>query len=289
MAITFTLLTLAIISVWADAPGRPIACRHAWWLGLTAATLAGLATGIVDWLGVIALAAFAAVAWRYRHGSRSPVTRAALAVGLVGMAGGLMTHLLPGFHNPRVIDALRLTPDALPYRLHLNFDKTAAGLLLLALLHPRIHRLADVWCMLRRALPVLALTCAVLIGGALAAGYVRFAPKCPPEAPLFLWANLCLTCLAEEALFRGFIQAELTRAWASVRHGTWLALAVSAVLFGVAHAAGGPTYVALSTLAGVGYGLAYQRSGGRIEASILTHFAVNAAHFLGFTYPALQR
>lgn len=45
--------------------------------------------------------------------------------------------------------------------------------------------------------------------------------------------------------------------------------------------------MAFATLAGIGYGLAYWRSG-RIEAAILTHFAVNAAHFVLFTYPALR-
>lgn len=48
-------------------------------------------------------------------------------------------------------------------------------------------------------------------------------------------------------------------------------------------------YVALATVAGAGYGWAYQRAGGRIEASILTHFALNAVHFFFFTYPALAR
>jgi hypothetical protein len=35
-------------------------------------------------------------------------------------------------------------------------------------------------------------------------------------------------------------------------------------------------------------GCAYLRTG-RIEASILTHFALNSAHFFGFTYPAAAR
>lgn len=54
-------------------------------------------------------------------------------------------------------------------------------------------------------------------------------------------------------------------------------------------AAGGPTYVVLSTVAGVGYGRAYLHAGNRIEASLLAHFTLNAVHFLGFTYPALSR
>jgi hypothetical protein len=127
----------------------------------------------------------------------------------------------------------------------------------------------------------------VLLGLSLASGYVRFDPKFPRESWLWITVNLCFTCVAEEALFRGFIQAQLARLWGNVVRGGWYALLVSAVLFGLAHAAGGPAYVTLATIAGVGYGWAYLRTG-RIEASILTHFAVNATHFFGFTYPALQ-
>ena len=41
-----------------------------------------------------------------------------------------------------------------------------------------------------------------------------------------------------------------------------------------------------ATLAGVGYGVAYQRTR-RIEAAMVVHFALNAVHLLLFTYPAL--
>jgi membrane protease YdiL (CAAX protease family) len=122
----------------------------------------------------------------------------------------------------------------------------------------------------------------------LAAGYVRFEPKFPAETWLWLGVNLGFTCVAEEAIFRGFIQAQLARAWAQRDGGPGWALVVAAGLFGLAHAAGGPAYVALATAAGVGYGWIYRKTS-RIEASILTHFALNTVHFLAFTYPALQR
>ena len=103
----------------------------------------------------------------------------------------------------------------------------------------------------------------------------------PDNAGLFLAANLFLTCVAEEVAFRGVIQGLLAR-----RLGTdlrtmngWLPILLAAVLFGLAHAAGGTPYVALAMLAGLGYGLAYALSG-RIEVAILLHFALNALVFL---------
>ena len=142
--------------------------------------------------------------------------------------------------------------------------------------------------MVARAWPIAAGLIGLLLVLSFSSSYVRFAPKFPKESWLWISVNLCFTCVAEEALFRGFIQAQLQRLWQKVPRGEWLALAVAAVLFGLAHAGGGPVYVVLATVAGVGYGWAYLRTG-RIEASILTHFALNATHFFFFTYPALQR
>ncbi len=98
------------------------------------------------------------------------------------------------------------------------------------------------------------------------------------------WANLFFTCIAEEALFRGFLQRQLAMSLAKFRFGTWIALAVVAVLFGIAHAGGGITYVLLATVAGLGYGWAYHRTQ-RIEASILLHFTLNSIHILLFRAP----
>lgn len=291
VALTFALLTAAILSLWLVPPAAT-RLRHTWLALFLAATVTALLASIVQPLGLLWLALFAAAVHLFARtnspNSTHPLVRTAAAVAILLLAAALTAHVLPGFNNPRVISDLRLTPDALPYRLHLNFDKTAVGLLLVALLHSRLTRLADWRGTLRTMAPIAAATVGALLLLSLAFGYVRFAPKFPPETPLFLWANLCLTCLAEEALFRGFVQAQLTRRWQHFRHGPTFALAIAALLFGLAHAAGGPIYVALSTLAGLGYGLAYQRTGHRLEAAILTHFSVNALHFLLFTYPALQ-
>lgn len=293
MFLTFALLTAAILALWVKpdagfgAPSRTSPLRqHAWWLLYVGAIITALAVGILRPLGLAWLGLFA-IATALFSTSDTRGLRALGIVGIVVLGAGLMAHALPGFNNPRVISDLRLTPDAQPYRLHLNFDKTSVGLFLLALLHPRLTGAPGWRTMLRRVAPVIGATVALLLLLSLLAGYVRFAPKFPREAPLFLWANLCLTCVAEEAFFRAFIQRHLALRWSAHPRGAIAALLVAAILFGLAHAAGGPTYVVLSTLAGVGYGLAYHRTGQRIEAAILTHFSVNALHFLFFTYPAL--
>jgi hypothetical protein len=199
-----------------------------------------------------------------------------------------MLHAVPGFANPRVIDAVRFTPDAMPFTLYVNFDKTLIALGVLGLAHARITAAREWGEALAATWWRTAVTIAVVLGASLALGYVRWAPKLPAETPVWLAVNLLFGCTAEEALFRGFIQGGLRRTWRTWRGGNWAALAVAAVLFGLAHAAGGWKYVALATVAGAGYGWVYERTQ-RIEASVLMHWTLNTVHFVLFTYPALAR
>ena len=105
-----------------------------------------------------------------------------------------------------------------------------------------------------------------------------------------IWAlnNLLFTCIAEEALFRGFTQNFISNALKSYRYGNYLALLLASILFGVNHFMGGIKYIMLASLAGLIYGYVYQKTK-HIESSIIAHFLLNTVHFIGFTYPALAK
>ena len=282
----FTLLTFAILALWVPSDERKPIASLTWGFPFAASILVAFVGQIISLPAILWIVLFAVAVRIFRPVSRArPLRLAALGV-LVVLAAGLMTHQLPGFNNPTLVAPHKFTPDAIPFRLHLNFDKTAVGLILLGLCHPRIHHISEWRQMFARATPIALGLIVVVIGIAFALGYVRFDPKFPRQTWLWMWVNLCFTCVAEEAVFRGFIQRQLQQAWTNVRGGAWLALGIAALLFGLAHFAGGANYVILATVAGAGYGWVYLRTG-RIEASILTHFALNATHFFGFTYPAL--
>lgn len=115
---------------------------------------------------------------------------------------------------------------------------------------------------------------------------LQFSP--PPFWPLWLLANLLLTVLPEEILFRGYLQNRLERLGCRYRYG-WLPgwLAASA-LFALAHAGGGLIYMLLSFCAGLCYGLAWHFSHNLLWP-VLAHFSLNAVHFLAFSYPYLSQ
>lgn len=204
-------------------------------------------------------------------------------------------HMWPGIHNPLLVNAQQLTPDAIPFTLYANFDKGLAGYCLLLALWPTQATQTSQQSLLqaywRGFWPAWPLSVALAMACAIGLGLITFAPKWPDFALQFIFCNLLLTCVAEEAFFRGLLQRPLfqqftQRGW-SEQCAAWCAIVMVSLLFGLAHLAGGWAYALVATVASVGYGWAYQRSG-RIEVAIVAHFGLNLLHFGLLTYPMLR-
>jgi len=278
------LLTLTVLSVWL-AP-------RAWPAFLILTFLAGCASGQLTWWAGLWLILLAIAGYEYasdRHWTPkwpARLLKITSFLGIVILAVGLAMHVLPGFHNIQVLPPTRLTPRSIPYDQWINFDKTLAGILILGIAYRMPTRTATPWktALRRAAVPLLVTIAAVIVlGGAL--GHIRWDPKWTSQ--FWLWAaiNLLSTCMSEEAFFRAFLQTEIERLTARRPGGAIIAITTSAILFGLAHIAGGWRYVALASVAGAGYGTVFHRTRS-ITASILAHFTLNAVHFLLFTYPA---
>lgn len=274
--LTFLLLTGALAAVWFH-PRLPA-------LLFAAAVGAGLYAGVLHAPALAILFVFGIAAWQAGHARAALLRAIALAVTII-LALMLAMHKLPGFSNPVLIDHVQFSADALPFTQYANFDKGAVGLILLAWLCQRVTSWSELGTVLRRTAPILALTVVATLGFALAAGVVGIDLKLPPQTLSFIAVNLLFTVIAEEAFFRGLLQARLAAALQRFSWGPWLAVAVSALLFGAAHLGGGLRYGILAGIAGLGYAWAYHRTQ-RIEAAILVHIALNTVHFIAFTYPA---
>ena len=273
----FVLLLAAVFCLWVR---RDLA------LGMLAlSVVAGYYTGALTGTAALWVALLGAIAYLQpgRTGLQRVATR--LVFFLFAVALGLL--LFPGFPRTVIVENVVLSPGAMPYTLGLGFAKVVTGIFILAFMHPeRVRSWRELGQVLMRVAPVFVVTSVAVMVLTLALGYVQFDPKWTPL--FFTWAvvNLFFTCLSEEAFFRGFVLRELQELGSNRKVSALVALVVSSLLFGLVHLAGGWKYALAATLAGFGYGIAYQRTR-RLEGSMAVHFGLNATHFLLFVYPRL--
>jgi uncharacterized protein len=290
MLITSVLLGLAICAIWIPPIHLSQKLRAPAWVPfLSASVVSGLVYGLLDWRGVLVVMVLCGLALASIE-SENATARRVLTVAAVALSFALGLQLVPGFKPSVFIDGVRLSPDAAPMRLTAHFAPGVAGLVLVAFYCRRVRTLTEAWQAARRGAPVAVVTTVAVMGAAWATGYVKPDWKLPDFTAAHLTKILLWTTVLEEGFFRGVIQDRLgrTRFIQSRPRLSWVPIAIASVLFGLAHFPGGWVYVGLATLAGVGYGLAYARTG-LIEAAMGTHFLVNATHFVAFTYPQIAR
>lgn len=201
---------------------------------------------------------------------------------LVFSAVALMLHMIPGFNNLIIVSGERVGPQSAPFTFYYNLDKALIPFLLMACLPTLLKRPAKPpanaawWLVLLMSMPLLLLL-------ATFAGGLKVEPHLPSWLGSFVLANVFFVCLAEEALFRGYIQQRLSQLLGDKR-----ALLIAALLFGLAHFSGGLLLMLFAAMTGVIYGLAWLWSG-RLWVATLVHFSFNMLHLLLFTYPVWQR
>jgi membrane protease YdiL (CAAX protease family) len=252
------------------------------WLILAASAGMGMYHAVLTPLSLTCLLGIAALAGLRHHFRTRRNLAVPLEVLVVLSCVALFLHLVPGINNQLMIDGDKAGPLSAPFTMYYNFDKAIVPFLLFACLPTLFKRDkpeksvgTSAWTALIISVPALLLL-AVALGG------LKIELHTPAWILPFIMANLFFVCMAEEALFRGYLQQRLSQ-WL----GTWPALIIAALIFGAAHLAGGMLMVIFATLAGLIYGLAWMWSG-RLWVPILFHFGLNLTHLLLFTYPLYQ-
>jgi len=285
MTATFAALACAIVVVPLRWPARYSQWPPLWALLFLVASTLGVVQGVLQWPGVLALLLLAALLYQAaRHNERPFTVYHALAAVLTFALGA---HRVPGFHNPILFNAIRITPDAAAYTFYLNFDKAGAGLLLYAFLARRATSRSDLRAIASAVLIATPVVCLVLAVVGTYIGWFRFEPKFPPFTPAWMLGNLLFVAVAEDCFCRAFIQEPLHQSLRGRVQAFWLPTLVAAIFFGAIHFAGGWQYVLLASIGGLANAWSYARSR-CVEAGVLVHFLTNSAHFLLFTYPYLQ-
>lgn len=197
--------------------------------------------------------------------------------GLVLICFALFFHMIPGFHNPKILDHIFVGEQSRAFSLYYNFDKSLIPFVLFVLMpslfcvktRKKLNMMQ--WIFLVVAPLILLITASLL-------GALKFEFHIPQWSLYFILSNLFFVSLVEEALFRGYLQQRL-QGWI----GVFPALITASIVFGFSHQAG-LLFNVFASLAGLIYGLAWMWSG-RLWVSICVHLGLNLLHLFFFTYP----
>ncbi|MDC9615293.1 CPBP family intramembrane metalloprotease [Xenorhabdus khoisanae] len=242
------------------------------------AIIAGISTNVLTYPAIITLTVITILGVAHIYCKKHFVLSTVIEMVLVISGILLFIHYFPGFHNLKYLDKVQAGPLSAPFSMYFNFDKALLPFTLLFCLptlftrKPVVNAPSHGWALLIAAIPAL-LWLATVLGG------LSVELHLPSWFPAFVLANLFFVSLAEEALFRGYIQQKLSQ-WMS----PYLALVITSLLFGAAHFAGGGLMMIFATLAGLIYGVAWMWSG-RLWVAVAFHFSLNLMHLLFFTYP----
>ncbi|EBA1892405.1 hypothetical protein J9T78_004565 [Salmonella enterica] len=128
-------------------------------------------TRVLDVRALAFLAVLAIIAVTYCKLSRKGKMTGMLLESLLLLASvGLMLHIIPGFHNLRILDNIRVGPESALFSMYYNFDKAIIPFVLcicmktLFTTETRPHVRLRYWLMLVVSVPALLITAARLGG-----------------------------------------------------------------------------------------------------------------------------
>jgi len=250
-------------------------------------TTSALLQGIINLESLLAILLLFCLSYTYfSYSNLNRLVKTLLLLIIILLISGFLIHIIPGFANSLVIDKERLSPLSCPFSMYLNFDKTIAALVIyitsgLSILEKPVDKKSILYTTFYLSL------CAgfVSILG-ISTGYIKFEPKLPDILPIWVLNNLLFVCMAEEVIFRGFVQAHLKKLLNEKTNFQTIHITITSLIFGLAHFKGGILYIILASICGWFYGYAYERTN-RILCAMLVHFGLNLIHLTLFTYPVL--
>lgn len=125
-----------------------------------------------------------------------------LSLGLIVLGSLALTlHWIPGFSNAKVLDGVVSGAESAPFTMYLNLDKPLIFFLLLLAWPPLLGSASHTN---KRVLSLTAILLFSLLPIAWGVGALKPELSFPSWLWLFMVNNLLFTCVAEEALFRGF-------------------------------------------------------------------------------------
>ncbi len=274
LAYVFLLITVVIALFCKD--------RRVLYVAILFTNILGFYDGIVHIYGLASLGALALLSYCYFNTNSNKFVKIILFTLITVFIVGLGFHQIPGFSNELVINRLKLSELSVPFSMYLNFDKVMAALIIFSVSNIG-NKVPDGESL--KITIYLLISCVMLaMIPAFLTGYVKLDLKIPDVILLWSINNFFFVCASEEIFFRGLLQSTLRNLLKPISNFSYTHIIISAIIFGLAHFAGGFTYIILASICGFFYGYTYYKTNSLL-CSMLVHFGLNFSHFILFTYP----
>lgn len=259
--------------------------KKAWLISLGVTLISAVVFSALDLLGLLIILGLLIAAF-FGNKLESTLIKNIITSLVVVLCIALAAHLLPGFNNLLILDSVTKSENSIPFSLYLNIDKPFIIFALLLLFPTLLNNKKPLTLLgidTKTKLASLTFVSFIVIFSlAILASLIKVEPITPSWWWIFALNNLLLTCVAEEVFFRRFIQQKLSQRFTPV-----IGLVTASLLFGLAHFAGGISYMLIASIAGFVYGLVYCNTG-KLWLAILAHLLLNMLHLLLFSYPLVK-
>lgn len=278
----FIALILAFISLWIH--------KRTWLWGtfLAISFVFAFYGKLIDFKVFIFLVFLAASCMALATKVRGWLRASALFIAFISSLA-FISHIVPGFHNWKLMEEVHISKNAYPYTLYLNYDKPFVGFFPLAFTIPLLQTRFQFRTIMLKAIMLSIVGVMIMIILSLYFQVVDIDLKFPHSWFIFLIANLFFVAIPEEAFFRGLLQSEIHEIFHKKKWSGILSIILVSILFATLHLGfvKDINFISLAFIASVIYGTVYHLTR-CIESSIFCHYLFNILHFFCFTYPALK-
>ncbi|MEJ2681559.1 MAG: CPBP family intramembrane metalloprotease [Gammaproteobacteria bacterium] len=282
---TYCIMCLSILSLWVKHPLRIANASIKIWVILFAIVLFIFTMGgLVQISGFLFCLSLLLASYLSTNMNINSKIRIFSFFMLLALCLSLSFNLISGFSKVAISNNIFIGSSKEPIVFSIYFGKFAMIVFLTAIAYNKLSHPQEIPRLLLYSLA---------FGGAwiplvLFVGYLlgaQFEFKIHSSLLLYASMNLFFTCILEEVFFRGLIQNKMKEYLATFTvHHHSIAIGITSLLFGVAHLSGGTKMIIAATIAGIGYGIIYDRTQ-KIECAIFLHFLLNVSTFITMVYP----
>tara|TARA_A100001015_G_scaffold213198_1_gene239120 strand:- start:879 stop:1529 length:651 start_codon:yes stop_codon:yes gene_type:complete len=209
-----------------------------------------------------------------------------LIISIIAIAS--MVGVLSGFNLLAIYNDLEIGSSKNLITISVNYSQASVAVFILGVLC-RLNSTLEEWKnTLLISIPWIAFTCVIYLGYIHISNLSAFEFKLPAIIAPWLLYNFFFVTIPQEAIFRGFIQNQITESLQN-KAAPILAIVFSSILFATIQTFFIPNFIffvgmfIISSL----YGIIFYYSGS-IECAIISHFVINIIQFCFYSYPLIR-